>query len=469
MLYAIIAVGSALLLLLALKAWARRPAPAAATAPMRGFEFSSVAVQIDDEVAAAERWWPHLQRSILFWVAAFFTAILLLLDFHFGYSRGGWGGFFVLGSLFAAADVAIPIIALQMELAPVAFTEIERRLRPLLSWTLLIGCTAMSCIVVIGSTAELSTTIGAAKDVEAVDYKTTMANIERWEKERDSIPVDRGAKALDELGKATAEAAEREKDRKFCGPKCEKLKNEAADLKARADEARRKERLTGDIEAAKAKLQGGGGVSSVRLDSDPLATAVDALSGGYLPRTGVQRYAATVIGVLLVCLVTIVWIIVGDGLAYSIRREIKRRGAIADEARANLGLPRKYTAVEPAGLLAAPDVAAKADPGITINISAADMRKRYAHDPALLATDGLFDSLLERADGGRVSFADLYRAYQVAVLTADPNARYMTQPTMAAKLLVISQHRDDVRVTADGFVVGWVLKPTDQRKVETIE
>lgn len=464
---AMIAVAAVIAALVALKLWAAIPRRVATASPSRpaGFSFSSLAVDIDDEVAKAEKWWAHLRYMLLFWVAAFFSAILLMLDFHFGYSRGGLGGLIVLGSLFAAADVAIPIIAMQMETAAVVGSEVARRSRPVMGWVLIVGCTVMSCIVVIGSTAELSTVIGAAKDVEAIDYKSTIANIAAWEAERDKIPVDRGFKALDGLAKSAEEAAEREAGRVRCGQKCEALKKEATDLRARANDARRKEELIGKVEAAKKSLEGQAS-SGVRLDSDPLATALEAMTLGYLAKAAVQRYAASVIGVILVALVTLVWIIVADNLAHAIAREKRRRGAIADDARANLGLTRKYTVEEPAGLLPQPQSTTAAQDGITINIAAESMRRRYANDTALLETDRLFDTLMDAAEGGIVPFAALYRAYQIAVLTRDPNARYMTLPTMASKLIIIAQNRDDVTVTADGQIVGWILKPADQRKLE---
>lgn len=451
---AITALAAIFVVLIALKLWARTPVKAAAKpAPAGGFEFRSLVADIDDEVRKAERWWPHLKVSVLFWVAAFFTLILLMLDFHFGFSRGGWGGLIVLGSLFGAADVAIPIIALQMETAGVSSDDIERRTRPVMSWVLLVGCTIMSCIVVIGSTAELSTVIGAAKAVEAVDYKSALKNIEQWELERDKIPVDRGFKALDELAKSAEEAANREAGRVKCGQKCEALKGEATALRARANDAKRKEELIAKVGAEKARLEANGG--GVRLDADPLATAIDAMTMGLLAREAVMRYAATVIGVALVCLVTLIWIIVGDGLHFAIARDLKRRGGIADDARRNLGLPAKYTAPEPAGLLTKPEPAGDT---ITINVSTDAMLKRYANDAALIEVNALFDSLIERAEDGRVMIGDMYRAYRVAVLSANHEARYLTQPVFAQKLVLISQHRDDVRVTADGAIVGWILK-----------
>jgi hypothetical protein len=42
----------------------------------------------------------------------------------------------------------------------------------------------------------------------------------------------------------------------------------------------------------------------------------------------------------------------------------------------------------------------------------------------------------------------------------------MTQATLAQKLYTISQHRDDVRMTADGILTGWILRPEDQRHME---
>ncbi len=88
------------------------------------------------------------------------------------------------------------------------------------------------------------------------------------------------------------------------------------------------------------------------------------------------------------------------------------------------------------------------------------MLKRFANDTQLAETNALFDTLMEKADGGSIEMAKLYRAYQVRVLTENPNARYMTQVTLAQKVAIIARNRDDVRMTADGMIQGWILKPT---------
>lgn len=463
MFLAITILGGMTAALIALKLWAAvRDRPSIRDTSAGGIVFETTASTIDDYVSAAARWWPHLKWQPTFWVAAFITAILVVLDFHFGYSRGGWAGLFVLGSLFAAADIAIPFVAMKSDKGVARWHELDARDRDPVSWALIVIFTCMSFVVVIGSTAEVASTTGAAKDVGKLSYEEDVRQIGIWQAERDAIRVDRGYQALADLADATEKASEREGGRTRCGDKCEKLKQEAADYRARAADAKRKEELTGKIEAAKARLSSGQG-SEARLDADPLATAIDGMTGGFVRREQVRRYGLTVIGVLIVITSTLLWIVVADGLGAEIARERARRAEIADATRAAAGLPLKYTSpAAPVALIAGPQTAERQPDTIVINLAADAMRKRFANDADLLETDGLFGTLIERADGGSVTISALYRAYQIAVLTADPSRRYMTQPTMAQKLLTIAQHRDDVRITAEGMILGWVLKSTKE-------
>lgn len=468
LLWIIAALAALVVMMLALKAWARMKARPRPVIPLKqgGMIFETASSQIDDYVIGAERWWPHLRINPVFWVAAFVTGILVALDYHFGISRAGLIFGTVLGSLFAAADIAIPFVAMRSDAGTANWYEFDRADRDPVSWALIVIFTCMSFVVVIGSTAEVSTTTGAKKDTSAISYGELTKQLAIWQIERDNIKVDRGADALEALAKETAEAAGREEGRKYCGDKCERLKKEAVDYRSRAEDAKRKESLTGKIEAARKQLESGD-VDS-RMDSDPLATAIEAMTFEAIKRDSVRRYGLTVIGILIVITSTLLWMVVADGLGAAIARERSRRGEIADATRASAGLPPRYTKPEaPVALLAPPSTTttAAADQ-IVINVSSVDMRKRYSNDPQLLETDSLFDKLLLKADGGAVSFDGLYRAYQVAILTADPNARYMTQPTMAQKLLIIARNRDDVRVTADGNILGWVLKPDAERKME---
>lgn len=452
LIYAIVGIAGVGLLLLSLKLFAVAKARPVAAGRGGGVVYETAASRIDLWVVGAEEWWPHLRAMPLFWVAAFATMILLFLNFHFGHSRGGMWGLVILGSLFSVADLAIPFIALR--------DATDDGKRSVLGAVLLVVFTAMSFVVIIGSTAEIATTTGARADVGAIEFQDLQKVLAQKQVERDSIPVDRGAQALNELAESTEKAAGRESNRVRCGDKCEQLTRQATDYRARAKEAERKERLTGEIEAIKKRLAGSG---EQRLDSDPLATAVEGLSFGYLTRDGVRAYGLTVLGLILVTGMTVMWVVVGGQLRDEIVWELTHRGGIADETRAQLGLAPKYTTTTTTTLLLPAARTTAAEQGLTINVQVADMRARFANDQDLLDTDALFERLLMRGEGGEVTIAALYRAYQVMVLTADPNSRYMTQPTMASKLMVISQHRDDVRVRADGVIEGWVLKPKKER------
>jgi hypothetical protein len=459
MIYAIALAAGLVAVFVALKIWASsRSKPKAPRPVTSGMVYQTSASDIDRYVVGAEDWWQHLRPMPLFWVAAFGTAILVGLDYFFGYQKAGWAGLAVIGSLMAIADIAIPFIALEGDV---------KGQRSAANWFLLCLFTFFTIVVVIGSTAEISTTSGAKSDVAQMGFEDSTKLLKQKQNERDSIKIDRGAEALNDLAKSTEEAAEREGGRTKCGTKCEALKGEAKDYRARAAEAARKEKLTGEIEAIKLKLQGGGtGAQEVRLDSDPMATNIEWLTAGVVTRDATRRGGLTVLGVTLVITLTVLWVVIGGNLKDEIEWELSHRGEIADATRANMGLPPKYTApAAPTALLAPPQEPTPPD-GLTVNISAEDMRKRYANDANLLETDSLFGTLLMKGEGASVSIADLYRAYQVASLMAGHN-RFMTQVVMAQKLFVIAQNRDDVRVTADGIIQGWVLKPADSRKLES--
>ena len=296
MFLAITILGGMTAALIALKLWAAvRDRPSIRDTSAGGIVFETTASTIDDYVSAAARWWPHLKWQPTFWVAAFITAILVVLDFHFGYSRGGWAGLFVLGSLFAAADIAIPFVAMKSDKGVARWHELDARDRDPVSWALIVIFTCMSFVVVIGSTAEVASTTGAAKDVGKLSYEEDVRQIGIWQAERDAIRVDRGYQALADLADATEKASEREGGRTRCGDKCEKLKQEAADYRARAADAKRKEELTGKIEAAKARLSSGQG-SEARLDADPLATAIDGEQIGFRGRGAARAAHGAIIG-----------------------------------------------------------------------------------------------------------------------------------------------------------------------------
>jgi hypothetical protein len=420
--------------------------------------YKTSASEIEQWVVGAEDWWPHLRTMLLFWVACVGTAVILFLDYHFGYSRFGWSGAIILGTLFAMADIALPAAALKHEV------DDEN---DFLNMSLVVLCTIMSMIVVIGSTAEISTVSSARNDVGKIDYDDTTRQILAKQKERDAIPVDRGAQALSDLADANEKASEREKDRVRCGTKCEELKKQAADYRSRAKEAARKDTLTGEIEALKARLAGGGN-NTLRSDVDPLAVGVEAMTFGMISQQGVRRFFLTVVGLVLTVLLTLTWMKVGRDLKKEIAWELNHRGEIANEALATIGRPSKYGVPVETKALPAPTTRtdAAADPTLNITVQVADMRKRFANDADLLETDSLFEKLMLKGEGGHVTIAAVYRAYQVMVLTSDPDSRYMTQKTLAEKISTIARNRDDVKVTADGRIEGWVLKPASSRNTE---
>jgi hypothetical protein len=464
MIYLIAAVGGAGLLLLALKGWSAAKARAPASpSPHAGMTFRTSAGTIDRWVKGADDWWQHLKSMPLFWVGVLGTAIMVSLALHFGLVRGGhWGivGVIIVAALFGIADLAIPFIAL--------YDATDDGKRSMIGSALLVVATVMSIMAVIGSTSEIATTTAARMDVGLINQKDTLKTLELKQKERDAIPVDRGAQALGDLADANEKAAQREGGRTRCGDKCEALTKLAADYRARQKDANRKEQLTGEIETIKARLSGSG-TNETRTDADAMATVISGMSGGLIGRDSFRVYSLPVFGLILVTLLTLLWVYIGGRLHDAIVWERQYRAEIADAQRATLGLAAKFTTP----LLATPLLTgpkrtdANADPTVVINMNLADMRRRFANDQDLLATDQLFETLLMQGEGGSVPIAALYRAYQVASLTRDPLARYMTQPTMAAKMMVIAQHRDDMRVTADGVLEGWVLKPVTERNLES--
>jgi len=458
--YAILILAVALVLFGALKVFASQADKAKTrTNKTSGVAYKTAASDIHKFVEGAHDWMPHLKHMQLFWIACIFTGILICLDYYFGYMKAGLAGAAVIGTFIAAADIAIPFVALEGDI---------KGKRSVANQTMLVLFTIFTVVVIIGSTAEVATVSRAKSDIAVLNYSDTLKVIKQKQDERDAIKIDRGAEALEGLAKSADEAAAREGNRTKCGQLCEKLKAEAADYHARAKDQARKESLTAEIEALKLKMSGGG--QDNKMDSDAMASNIEGLSGGIIPRDVTRRYGLTTLGIVLVITITILWTQIGSTLAEEIKDELTHRGEIADEMRANLGLPPRYTVAAPAtALLAAPDGRTNASgDGITINVAAADMRKRYANDEQLLETDGLFDTLLLNGEGGSVTIAAMYRAYQIAKLTGDPNSRYMTLPTMAAKLMIIAQNRDDVRVTADGIIEGWVLKPAAGRKLEVV-
>lgn len=462
----ILVLGVAFGILVAIKGWAgakayvrkRAERIGARAEKQSGVLFETATSRIDDEVRAAEHWWPYLQKSGLFYVACFFTLLMIVLDIQFGFSRGGTSvlACLVLSALFIAADLALPFVAMRSDKGTANWWDFEKSDRSYQAWFLIIMFTIMSCIAVIGSTSEVANTTTARNTVSVEIRDQKMEQIRAWRTEKASIKNERSYAALASLADATEQDAEREGRRKRCGPKCEALKKEAKQYRARAKDAKRKEDLVAKIASAESELRGMG---NHRTDEDPLASAVEGMSGGAISKQAASDNVLTFIGLLVVFGATLVWLILADQVKADMAREIKRRGEIADEMRQAQGLPRKYTATDEP-LAQIEDKSGEPSETIVINMSQEDMRLRFKNDQDLLEVDELFGSLLEPIEGGSVSIADMYKAYKLATLRKNAHARYMTQPTMSQKVYLVATHRDDVQVTADGTINGWVLVQT---------
>ena len=443
--------------LLALKGWAwtknRATKLAVEVKRESGLIFEDTESKIDDWVQDAERWWPYLQRNALFWIGCFFTLIMVVLDFDFGVSRAGLVGGIILGSLFMAADLALPFVCIKSDRGRTNWYEFGKSDRSATSWVLICLFTVMSVFVVIGSTAEVATTSGARNVIGNTRYESTLDQIAQWQAERDKLPVDRGYEALANLAQATEEAAEREGQRGGCQSKCEALKREAAAYRARANDAKRKEELTQRIAEAQDRLRS---MSNVRTDNDGFATVVEGLSSGSVSRDQTERYGLTLFGIALVIGGTLLWMTIADQVKAEMRRERLKRGGLADRMLQNAGYAPRYSQPEQPVALIAHQPESNGDT-IIVNVAGQDMLKLWPNDADLAETNALFGSLLEPVDGGSITIDELYKAYRLSVLNANSSARYMTQVTMAQKLATIAQHRDDVALTADGKIKGWVL------------
>lgn len=455
MIWVILILGFGLVTLIALKGWAwtkNRAKKAAVEVKMQsGLLLEDAESKVDDIVRDAERWWPYLRSNALFWIGCFFTCIMILLDFQFGISRAGLVGGIILGSLFMAADLALPFVCIKSDRGRSNWYDFSQSDRSATSWVLIVLFTLMSVVVVIGSTSEVATTTGARNTIGNTRYEATLDQISKWQAERDQLPVDRGYEALANLASATEEAAVREAGRGGCQTKCEALKREAAAYRARANDAKRKEELTQRIAEAQDRLRS---MSNVRTDSDAFGSAVEGLSVGAVTKEQTARYGLTLIGIAIVIGGTLLWMTVADQVKADMRREWRKRGELADRWRAGQGLPPKY--VQPEDPVALITHEKPADT-IIVNVAGEDMLKRFPNDEELKTANGLFGTILDPADDGVLSVEEIYRAFQIAVLKADPGAKYMSRHTMAQKLATIALHRSDVRMTADNKIHGWML------------
>lgn len=90
---------------------------------------------------------------------------------------------------------------------------------------------------------------------QAAVVDTASTEIEAIRKDLDGIEESLNSKVLSQLHKEKSEAAEREGNRGFCGPKCEALKDEAAALLARLGSAKRREALEAKLSQATATVE----------------------------------------------------------------------------------------------------------------------------------------------------------------------------------------------------------------------
>ncbi len=429
-----------------------------------GLLWETAESEIDDFVAEASKYRPYLEKMLLFYVGLFLTALMIAFDIKFGFSRGGFTfSGLVLALLFVAADLALPVVTLRSDKGTAKFWKLAASDRDPISWSLIVMCTLLSVFVVIGSTSEVANTTGAKTKISQLTYQQKIENIGRWKAEIARLPEDRGYTALKALADSTAEAAERESKRKYCGSKCERLKKEAAQYEARAADAKRKEELAQRIAAAELYLKNMG---DARTDSDPFANTVSTFSNGAVSKDAASKYSTTLFGLIAVFICTLVWLRVADQANAQMRQEYLRRGAIGDAKRRELNLPAKFLTEEGAG--AASTEAPPALPGdtIVVNMAAEDMRRRYKNDPHLLAVDTLFGTVLVEDEDGATPTTDLYKQYREIQIKAG-ELQFMTPPVMAQKLSIIAKERDDVALTADGRILGWSLKSqTDEAQHE---
>lgn len=431
--------------------------------PARSFwEWSTEESRIDDWVNEAEQDWPYIQKMPLFWVACLFSLGMIALDINFGWSYGGntltlVSMVYIL--LFVGADLALPIVALQGTRDTGKWYEMAGG-RSTANWLLIFLFTFISMVVVIGSTSETSTVTNVKNDISIGNIKQARADLEAWNAERNAIPVDRGYDALIALAKTESELAKREQGRGGCGPKCDQHTKAAADYEARAEQAKRKEELTGKIEAARKELSS---MDNVRSEGNTLAKfGSEAL--GIEPQV-TRDWAFTFLGCLFAIGTSVLWIIVDFKANVLRKKELEKRYSVADAKRETAGLPKKYTV---SGTPQIEDMTKAGTAGDTIIVNAETIKINFANDAELLKVNDLFGTLVKPVEGGSMPIPDLYRLFRLEELRKNPTASYMTETTLRQKLATIAQWRDDVTLTADAKVLGWA--PADvAQKMEAAE
>lgn len=468
--WTIFIVALALAVLTSLKGWAwvrSRGKAVAATVEREGLRAatrarSTLESELDDFVQDAHKVWPSIKGLPLFYIAIVTLTCMVALNVKFGWDRGGHEvslATIVFILLFSTADVALAVLAVRGDRGTGAWYEFKRDDRKPGERMLIGVFTVMSIFVVIGSTGDVSSQSTARNKVEQSGWQEVQRQLDQKTKLRDELVSRRVAnggmsrESLEVRAKEAKDASDREAERVRCGKKCEELKSEAVKWEAQAADARKEDQLTEEIAVLHGKLKG---ADTIRDGSDPFEdfSSYAGMSGGQF-----NKWLFILFGTAFALGNTVLWLLVGDEAGKVRAIEYRRRGEIADSERNTLGLPPKYTAPLEAQALLAPPKAEGAGDTIIVQVSAAeDMRRRFANDADLLEVDRLFGSLVDPSEGGVVTIAELYKAYQVSKLRTDPNSRYMTQPTMAAKLFTIAANRDDVKVTSDGRITGWTIK-----------
>jgi hypothetical protein len=462
-----------LLALLALKGmgWmkARAASASAKVDKYGGSAWTTAESEIDDYVADAKRLWPVLKPMALFWIALATLSGMVALNVYFGLIVGGWKlsvVTLILIVFFSAADLVLAVTAVRGDRGNGEWYEFTEGDRSAGGWSLIIICTVLSMLVVVLSTGDIHRGVAAQQGVTQSKWAELQLQVDQMTLARKTLQDKRTAngglsrQALEIRAKETAEAADREGARKKCATKCEQLKKEAQEWAAQAADARTEDELTEKIAAAQAQLAT---ADDIKDGSDPVEDFAGTIGADYKT---FKKWMFIAIGFTFAVVNTLLWLMVGDEAGKARAAEYARRASIGDSRRASMSMPPKYTApLEAQALLPAPD--GRTGDTIVVNITQAeDMRRRFANDKDLLEVDGLFGSLLEPMDGGSITKTDLYKLYRVDVLRRDPLARYMTEPTMISKLFTISQHRDDIKVTGDGRVLGWMAKTTAAQAAE---
>ena len=431
--------------------------------------WSTVESDIDDKFNEKTRPWPIIRRMGVFKIAALFSLAMIILDLKFAYSRSGetvWANeFVVLTMIFVGADLALPMIAM--------LNHQGNRTYAAFRTSLVIFFTCLSCFVVIGSTTETATVTYAANDARIREASELKDKIERKTALRNAIAERRDGRSYEALAAAAKEfdeAAEREGRRGGCQSKCEALKKKALEARAASLDAKRFNELNKELAALTGDLTG---FQGLRMSSDPLA---DVAAGFGLDRDMVAKYGLMWLGLLVAIATSVLWILCQHLSVPVLAQNRAYHARIADERRAAFGLPPKYTVdVEPEALLVhqgGPGPKQEKDgEGDVYNISIGEQKllSTFENDDGVREANALFSTLFETSEGATLTAKAIYKAYQQQCLRYRPQAHYMTIAQLNQKLAIVAQYRDDVRVMADGRLLGWKLRETPVQAVPHLQ